>query len=158
MTTTFRADPSAQPRWCAGPLGAYLESFGALLDAHGYARATEQPKLQLVATFSRWLARRGLAIGGVDERRGTEFVRARRTRRRAHRGDGTTIRMLLEHLRQSGVIPAPPVAVPPTERSRVEQAFSQYLGQERGLDLVRREAIHLWAAAFPRWAGNGSEA
>lgn len=133
MTTTFRADPSAQPRWCAGPLGAYLESFGALLDAHGYARATEQPKLQLVATFSRWLARRGLAIGGVDERRGTEFVRARRTRRRAHRGDGTTIRMLLEHLRQSGVIPAPLVAVPSTERSRVEQAFSQYLGQERGL-------------------------
>ena len=58
MTTTFRADPPAQHRWCAGPLGAYLGSFRALLDARGYARATEQQKLQLVATFSRWLARR----------------------------------------------------------------------------------------------------
>jgi len=133
MSTTFRADPPAQHRWCAGPLGGYLESFGTLLEARGYARATEQQKLQLVATFSRWLARRRLAIGAVDERRGTAFVRARRTRRRAHRGDGATIRMLLEHLRQSGVIPAPPVAVQPTERSRIEQAFSQYLGQERGL-------------------------
>lgn len=133
MTTTFRADPPAQHRWCAGPLGAYLESFRALLDARGYARATEQQKLQLVATFSRWLARRRLEIGDVDERRGTAFVRARRTRGRARRGDGTTIRMLLEHLRQSGVIPAPPVAGSPTERSRVEQAFSGYLAQERGL-------------------------
>jgi hypothetical protein len=133
MTTTFRADPPAQHRWCAGPLGGYLESFGALLDARGYACATAQQKLQLVATFSRWLARRRLAIGGVDERRGTAFVRARRTRRRADRGDGATIRLLLEHLRQRGIIPAPPVAVQPTERSRVEQAFSTYLAQERGL-------------------------
>jgi site-specific recombinase XerD len=132
MTTTFFAGPPAQPRWCAGPLGAYLESFGVLLDARGYASATEQQKLQLVATFSRWLARRGLEIGDVDARRGAEFVRSR-TRDRAHRGDRTTMRMLLEHLHQLGVSPAPTVAVSPTERSRVEQAFSRYLAQERGL-------------------------
>jgi len=133
MTNKLLADPWAQHRRCAGPLDAYLESFGVLLDGRGYARATEQQKLQLVAAFSRWLARRRLEIGDVDERRGTEFVRARRKRGHAHRGDGTTVRTLLEHLRQISVIPAPTVAVRPTERSRVEQAFSRYLAQERGL-------------------------
>jgi site-specific recombinase XerD len=43
------------------------------------------------------------------------------------------VRTLLEHLRQIRVIPAPTVTVRPTERSRVEQAFSRYLAQERGL-------------------------
>jgi hypothetical protein len=33
MTTTLRADPPAQPRWSPEPLGTYLESFRALLDA-----------------------------------------------------------------------------------------------------------------------------
>lgn len=133
MTNTCFADPVAPPRLCAGPLGAHMEGFRTLLDARGYAKATEKQQLQFVAEFSRWLEHRRLEIGDVDERRGTEFVRARRTRGRACRGDGTTIRMLLEHLRQSGVIPAPLVAVSPTERSRVEQAFSRYLAQERGL-------------------------
>src|SRR3990172_8794612 len=133
MTNKFLAPPLAQHRRCAGPLGAYVEGFGALLDARGYARATEKEQLQFVAEFGRWLDRRRLGIDDVDERRGTEFVRARRRRGRVGRGDGTTLRALLEHLRQLGVIPAPTPAVAPTGLSRVEQTFSLYLAQERGL-------------------------
>jgi hypothetical protein len=107
MTNEFLADPLAQHSRCAGPLGAYLEGFAALLGARGYARATEKEKLRVVADFSRWLDRWRLEIDDVDERRGTEFVRARRRRGRVGRGDGTTVRTLLEHLRQIGVIPAP---------------------------------------------------
>ena len=131
MTNKFLADPSPQHRECGGPLGAYLEGLGVLLDAHGYARATEKEQLRFVAEFSRWLARRRLAIDDVDERRGAEFVRARRRRRR--RGDGTTLRTLLQHLRQIGVIPAPTPAIDATELSRVAQRFGGYLAQERGL-------------------------
>ncbi len=133
MTNKFLAAPLPQHRRCTGPFGAYIEGFRALLDARGYARATEKEQLQCVAAFSRWLARRRLAIDDVDERRGTEFVRARRRCGRVGRGDGTTVRTLLEHLRQLGVIPAPTPAVDPTELSRVEQAFGVYLAQERGL-------------------------
>ena len=129
MTNKFLADPLAQHRRCAGPLGAYIEGFEALLGARGYARATEKEQLQFVADFSRWLDRRRLEIDDVDERRGTEFVRARRV----GRSDGTTLRTLLEHLRQIGVIPASTPAVDPTELSRIEQTFSLYLAQERGL-------------------------
>ena len=129
MTNEFRATPLAQHRRCAGPLGAYIAGLGALLDARGYARATEKQQLQCVAEFSRWLARRRLEIADVDERRGTEFVRAPRRRGRVGRGDGTTLRTLFEHLRQLGVIPAPPPAVDPTELSRVEQAFGVYLAR-----------------------------
>jgi len=133
MTNKFLADPVAQSRRCEGPLGACITGFGALLDARGYAKATEKEQLQFVADFSRWLDRRRLEVEDVDERRGTEFVRARRRRGRVRRGDGTTLRTLLEHLRQIGVIPAPTPAVDTTELSRVEQRFGVYLTQERGL-------------------------
>ncbi len=133
MTNKFLVDRLAQPRRCAGPLGTYLEGFGALLDARGYARATERQQLQCVADFSRWLDRRRLGVGDVDERQGTEFLRARRRRGHASRGDGPTLRTLLAHLRHTGVIPPPPPAVDPPERSRVEQTFGVYLAQERGL-------------------------
>ena len=62
MTNKFLADPSPQHRECGGPLGAYLEGLGVLLDAHGYARATEKEQLRFVAEFSRWLARRRLDV------------------------------------------------------------------------------------------------
>jgi site-specific recombinase XerD len=133
MTNTFRADPLAQPRPCAGPLGAYVAGFGALLDARGYARATAKEQRHFVAEFSGWLDRRRLEIDDVDERRGMEFVRAWRRRGRGRRGDGTTLRTLLEQLRQIGVIAAPTPAVESTALSRVEQRFGVYLTQERGL-------------------------
>jgi len=133
MTQTFPADPLAQPRRCPGPLGAYIGGVRALLDARGYARATEKEQLHCVADFSRWLERRRVAVGDVDERRATEFVRARRRRGRVGRGDAATLRTLLAHLRQIGVIPAPAAAVCPTALSRVEQTFGAYLARERGL-------------------------
>jgi len=131
MMNKCAADEGVPSRQCEGPLAAYIAGFGALLDARGYAKATERQQLQFVADFSRWLARRRLDVEGVDERRGTEFVRARRRRRQ--RGDGATLRALLQHLRQIGVIPAPTPAIDTTELSRVEQRFGGYLAQERGL-------------------------
>jgi hypothetical protein len=133
MTNKFPPDPLAQHRRCAGPLGDYIAGFEALLGARGYARATMKEKLRVVAGFSRWLDRRRLKVGDVDERRGVEFLGARRRRDRAHRGDEPTLRAFVTHLRQLGVIPAPPAAVDPTELFRVEQACSVYLVQERGL-------------------------
>lgn len=133
MPNKSPADPLAQHRQCAGPLGDYLEGFEALLGARGYARATQQQTLRVAADFSRWLDRRKLQSGDVDERRGEEFLRARRRRRRAHRSDRPTLRMLIEHLRQLGVTPTPARAVEPTELSPVEQRFRLYLAQERGL-------------------------
>lgn len=138
MTNTFLADPLAPHRRCAGPLGAYIEGFGTLLGARGYARTTEKQKLRVIAAFSCWLDRRRLAVADVDERRGMEFLRARRRHGQAHRGDEPTLRTLLEQLRHIGVIPVPTPADDATELSRVEQTFSLYLAQERGLTRATR--------------------
>lgn len=131
--TTHKALANPLAQRCQGPLGAYIEGFRALLDARGYASGTERQQLHFVADFSRWLERRQFEVGAVDERRGPEFIRARRRRGYVGRGAGPTLRTLLEHLRQIGVIPAPTVAVRPTDLSRVEQTFGRYLAQERGL-------------------------
>src|SRR3989442_8404999 len=127
MTNKFLADALAQHCRCAGPLDPYIEGFGALLDARGYARATETQKLQLVADFSRWLDHRRLEIGDVDERRGPEVVRTPRRRRRAHRRARLTLRTLCEYLRQIDVISPLTAAPDSTEAARVEQAFRRYL-------------------------------
>ncbi|MBI2202726.1 MAG: site-specific integrase [Candidatus Rokubacteria bacterium] len=133
MTNQFFADPLTQHRRCAGPLGSYLEGFGALLGARGYARATEQLAVRVVVDFSRWLDRQQLQIADIDERLEHEFLRARRRRRRAHRSDRPTLSKLLEHLRHIGVIPAPTPTGESTELSRVERTYGVYLAQERGL-------------------------
>src|SRR3989442_6355584 len=123
MTNKFLADTLAQHCRCAGPLDPYIEGFGALLDARGYARATETQKLQLVADFSRWLDHRRLEIGAVDERRGTEFMRDRRKRGRPQHGAGLTLCTLCEYLCQLDVITALIAAVDSNQLSRVLQAI-----------------------------------
>jgi len=133
MTRKFLADPLAQPPRGTGPLGAYLEGFGTLLAARGYARTTQQEQRRCVADFSRWLARRRLEVDDVDDRRGMEFVRARRRRGRVGRGAAPTLRTLLAHLRQIGALPAPTPPVEGTELSQIAQRFGAYLAQERGL-------------------------
>ena len=61
MITKCVADWGVPSRQCEGPLAAYIAGFGALLDARGYANATEKPQLHVVADFSRWLAYRQLS-------------------------------------------------------------------------------------------------
>jgi site-specific recombinase XerD len=133
MTDQFFTDPGALQRLHAGPLGSYVDAFTARLAGQGYAKFTIKYRLRLVGALSRWLHGRGFGVRDLDEQTTGKFLRYLRRKRRIQRGDVPTLRLLLEHLRQSGVIPTPTPEVDDSELGRIERDFANYLAQERRL-------------------------
>ena len=130
----FFEDLEAQERLQEGPLGDFIAGFAASLAEQYYAKETVKKKLRLVADLSRWLARRRLAVGDLDERRVGRFARHRWSNGCGPSGAAATLHALLEHLREVGAVsvPAPPVA-DPSELARIARGFTAYLVRERGL-------------------------
>lgn len=128
MTDHFLSEPLAQELSCSGPLGPHLDAFARHLDELGYASSTRREKLRVVADFSGWLQRRELLAADVDEDIVVEYLG--RWRRR---GDSTTLRDLLEALREVGVVPRPARAGHESPQERVVREFAQYLVEERAL-------------------------
>ena len=116
-----------------GPLGRYVDAFAAWLSTRGYTRRTVMSRIRLVGAVSRWLRRRRLGVGDLDEQTTAEFLKCRRRKHRTRNEDVPTLRLLLEHLRELGVIPLHPPEVDQSELGCVECNFSQYLRQERAL-------------------------
>lgn len=117
------------------PLGSHVDGFATLLARDGYAPSTVQGKLQLLVELSRWLKRRNLATADLDEKRLNLFLTYRR-RHGARRGDASTARQLLAHLRGTGCIPTPPESAVDTPLSRIQRDFARFLSAERGLKPV----------------------
>src|ERR1700676_4826138 len=59
--------PSVVRRHHEGPLGIHVDAYEALLREQGYSRGSTYVHLHLVADLSRWLRRRRLDAGDVDE-------------------------------------------------------------------------------------------
>jgi site-specific recombinase XerD len=115
-----------------GVLAGYLDGFSAWLWECGYSRATAHPYLRVAAGFSLWLDEKSLGTSEVDESCCRQFLRQRR-RRRLHRGDWAALRLLLRHLRETGVIAAASTPVVDDESIALEQAFGVYLLREKGV-------------------------
>jgi site-specific recombinase XerD len=134
MTPVLFSDPAAWQRLHVGPLSPYLDAFAQDLLDQGYTPCTVSSKLRVAAKLSRWLAHHRLGVAALAEQPIERFLHELHQReRRTHHGEPTTLRVLLEQLRRSGILPAP---VPPgdeSERARLEQAFARYLREERGL-------------------------
>jgi len=133
MTGQFFTDPGTLQRLHAGPLGSYVDAFTARLAEQGYAKFTIKYRLRLVGTLSRWIHGRGFGVRDLDEQTTGKFLQYLRRKRRIQRGDEPTLRFLLEHLRQSGVIPTPTPEVDDSELGRIERDFATYLAEERRL-------------------------
>jgi site-specific recombinase XerD len=138
MTRTCVANVLVSRDRCEGPLDPYIDGFGALLHECGYASLTRKVQLRIVEHFSRWLGRRRIDVDDLDEEQVRRFVRDRHRRGHLHRGDRPTLRTLLGHLQQLGVIRAPTAPQPPTALSALEQTFSLYLTHQRGLPRATR--------------------
>lgn len=135
MLEDFFALPAVQRlRSCV--FGTHLEAYCAGLVASGYRRATIRKKLGVVGQLARWVVRKHLAVGDLDERRVGDFLDARRRRGLCCRAHGSAALLLLWQLRSAGVVPGP-VPVPPTgEDSPVVgllARYEDYLRRERGL-------------------------
>lgn len=134
MDNPFSFGPAAWQRLHTGPLGPYIDPFARHLAQQGYSRASIDDKLRMVATLSRWMACLPLDLAALDERQVATFLQdLHQRRRRGRRGDVSTLRTLLEQLRNSGVIPTPLTASNSSTLQRLQDDFSGYLREERGL-------------------------
>jgi hypothetical protein len=129
----FFGDPQAQDRLRQGPLDNFIVGFAASLAERHYRPTTVAAKLRFVGELSRWLARRRLAIEDLDELHIERFGRYRWPDGRATRGAAATLRALLKHLRDLGVVAVPTApAEDQSELARIERRFAAYLTGERG--------------------------
>ena len=133
MLEQFFDDLEAVERLRGDPLGPHLDSFAEMLASLGYARATGRYYLASLADFGQWLVRNDVAIADVDERVVDAFVADRRHQGRLRKGQASTVRHLLEHLRQEAVIPSLELESEETPLAFLEGQYEQYLRSERGL-------------------------
>lgn len=133
MTDQFNTDQRVLDRLHGGPLGPHIDAFAAWLSEQGYAKSTITYGLRIVGALSGWMQRGGLSVTDLDEKTTVDFLRDRKSERRIHLSDIPKLNLLLEHLRQSHVIPVPATDVDISELGSIEREFSNYLSQERKL-------------------------
>jgi site-specific recombinase XerD len=117
----------------AGPLKEYVDGFVEALSSAGYQPASIHAKVIVAAQLGRWLEHRELGVGDLGEDRVRDFLRCRRRRRRAHRGVEATLVQLLHYLRAMGGLPPAVVPVRRGPAAVIEEQYTTYLREERGL-------------------------
>jgi site-specific recombinase XerD len=132
MDQYFRYEAVRQ-RLRVGPLSDSFDSFARKLSEYGYAIDSGQQQLRAVARLSRWMSRRRLRAKDLDEQVAAEFLRQRRRRGRMRNIEPKALALLLEHLRQDGVVARPAPCVPEDGLGLLQRDFERYLLHERGL-------------------------
>lgn len=135
MIAHFYSHPKVLKRMHFGPLGNYIDSFAQVLMVQGYQTSTAKHKIRIVADLSRWLEHHGLCVKDLDETTLKEYLFYKGRRGSIFKIESPTLRALLEHLREMGVV-ADSVRVDDSMRSRIQSDFADYLAQERGLKQV----------------------
>ena len=116
-----------------GVIGVYVDSFAAHLSACGYSPATIRSQRKLLGHLNEWLIRRRCAIHQLSDELVAGFLKRCTCRGRVHRGDATTLRQFLIHLRTRGVLaPLTPV-VDDSPLGQLQREYARYLTAERGL-------------------------
>ena len=133
MSHPFCPNPTVLQRLYVGPLGVYLDTFVQPLLAQGYASATAQYMMRLLADLSSWLQRHALTAADLNEQRVDAFLQDRYGRCRPTRSDRSALRRLLEHLRDHGVIPGLVIESDGTAHSGIASDFQHYLLHQRCL-------------------------
>jgi site-specific recombinase XerD len=124
---------SVLERLTTGPLGSYLNSFTSLLSEKGYTNYSIKVKIRLVAKFSQWLTQQNLGIDDLKLELFDDFIKYQKTGNPVRRGDLATLKLLLRHLSDAGVILPPVIKIDDNPFCQIEDGFAQYLSHERGL-------------------------
>lgn len=131
MNRRFRVQGIDLRRYRVGPLAPHIEGFAARLSELQYRRETARPKLRAVADLSLWLARRRRGTSSLDERAILGFFQHHHRYDSSRSGDVSAGKIMLELLRERGVVPRPAARTDP--RHPVERDFEQFLREERRL-------------------------
>jgi len=140
MIDQIFSQPKVLKRLHFGPLGSHIDSFAQILVAQGYKTSTVKHKIRIVADFSRWLDQQGFSVTDLDEITLNEFLLYRGRRGSIFKIEPPTLRALLEHLRETGVVADSVRVDDHSKRSRIESGFAEYLAQERGLKQITIDA------------------
>ena len=120
------------------PLGAHLDSFGRSLVDRGYTSSTVRTYLWCLAHFSRWIARRGITVGDLDDGIVNAFVDERQRQGLLHGSHRAAVCRLVEHLREQGIVRASisERTSEPSPAARLVSQYEDYLRSERGLAAI----------------------
>jgi site-specific recombinase XerD len=117
-----------------GPLGKYVESFEKELLEQGYPKDVAHFKVRIVWHLNKWLSQKNLTVSNLNDMMVDRFFRYYQKFHRSNYGYGLTLKLLLDWLYKSKVIP-PPIHVENNndESTIILQKFAGYLRNERGL-------------------------
>jgi integrase/recombinase XerD len=121
------------PARVSGPLAAEVHAFRAELIRRGYTARTSQDNAYVLACLSRWLEAEGLAPADLIAAQLERFARARREEGYRRWRTVRSLRLLLRHLREKGLVPASGEPEADDPAGRMLDAFGRYLRTERQL-------------------------
>lgn len=133
MPVQFPAEHGVSRKPHFGPLACHIPPFVSLLYEQGYASTSLRGKVTVIRNFSRWIEKRQLKICELDERSISVFFKEHPRAGYVQRGDLSTLRSLLEWLRDVGITRKSLPEVDDSKLHRIESDFVQYLEKERGL-------------------------
>jgi len=116
-----------------GPLVPHLDAFAAVLSGQGYSRLTTKVKIRAISKLSQWLQKRHLVIEDLNESCINKFIRYRKKRNLLRSGDQLALTQFIAFLREEGILSEFVPEIKVSEIQRIENSFTQYLQQERGL-------------------------
>ena len=116
-----------------GPLASHLSTFTSLLSEQGYTKFSIKVKIRFVAKLSRWLDQQHLGVNDLKLELFDHFIKYRGTTDPIRRGDLATLKLLLQHVTEKGVIQFSALRIDKNPFLQIEDGFAQYLSHERGL-------------------------
>ena len=132
MLDHFVRNYAAAQRLRANPIGSRLDGFTAWLSQRGYAWTTIRQHVWALASFGRWLHRRGRSARNMRRRDADEFCRRRCAAHRRER-DIAALRWFLDYLEAAHLIAATPLVIDRSPLARLKDRYEAYLQGDRAL-------------------------
>jgi integrase/recombinase XerD len=117
----------------SGPLAPYATGFESWLRSRSYSSSATANRLCQLDQLSRSLERRGLTAGELSGTRVAEFARSRREAGLVTWTSPQSVALLLEYLREIGVMPSPVAMVASGPLEELLADYGRYLRVERRL-------------------------
>jgi site-specific recombinase XerD len=127
--TKLKSIPSGGP---FGPLSPYVNTYLTQIKEQGYAVGSIYEQTYALKIFGRWLKRTGRGVRDLNEAATCESLQRVVRRGYAKNAAWSTLRRLMEMLRQMGAMPA---AIPPcpSPSEQLTCAYERFLLRERNL-------------------------
>ena len=130
-TATFIKQAKRLRRLREGPFGAHLEMFSARLVTEGHCQQSAWRNIRVVDDFGRWLTRKGIVIGDIDEAIVDRYVAFRARYRHPFLSDRPALNRFLAVLREVELI-APQRPSHLSDHEQIVADFRRHLREQGG--------------------------